>query len=82
MELIFSQESAKQFSKDLLFYRLVGYADSHFAKDPQNQKLVIGYYFILNRAIVPWNCKKQRTVSTSTTKAKYVALEYVARQAI
>ncbi len=42
----------------------------------------MGYYFFLNRAVVLSNNKKQRTVSTSITKAKYIVLGHIARKAM
>lgn len=44
--------------------------------------MVIGYCFFLNRAVVSWYSKKQRIVSTSTTKAEYIALGHGTREAV
>lgn len=63
-------------------YGLISYTDSNFAGDPKDRKSVMGYCFFLNGAVVSWSSKKQRTVSTSTTKAEYIALGHVAREAI
>ncbi len=62
-------------------YGLIGYADSNFADDPEDQKSVIGNCFFLNGVVVLWSSKKQQTVLTSTTKAKYIALRHAAREA-
>ncbi len=62
-------------------YGLIGYADSNFARDPEDRKSVIGYCFFLNGAVVSWRSKKQQTVSTSTTEAEYIALGHGAREA-
>lgn len=51
-------------------YGLTGYADSNCAGDPEDCKLVMGYCFFINGAVVSGCSKKQRTVSTSTTKAE------------
>lgn len=82
MQLNFGQESIKQLPRDLPLYGLVGYVDSNFAGNPENRKSVIGYCFFLNGAIVSWSNKKQKTVSISTAKAKYIALGHAARKAI
>lgn len=82
MKLIFGRESANQLPRDPPPYGLILYADSNFVEDLEDQKLVIGYCVFLNRVVVSWSNKKQRTVSTSTTKAEYIALEYAAREAV
>ena len=58
MGLIFGRKWLEQLPKDLLLYGLVDYADSNFARNPENKKLVMGYYFFLNRAMVSWSSKK------------------------
>lgn len=63
-------------------YGLIGYADSNFAGDPEDRKLVMGNCFFLNEAVVLWSSKKQQTVSTSTTEAEYVVLGHAAREAV
>lgn len=82
MHLTFGQESTERLSRAPLLYGLISYANSKFAKDPEDWKLVIGYCFFLNGAMVSWSSKKQRTVFTSTIKVKYIALGYAARGAV
>lgn len=63
-------------------YRLINYIDSIFARDPKDQKSVMGYCFFLNKAMVSWNNKREKTVSISITKTKYIALGYIAREIV
>lgn len=80
--LIFNQKSAEQLPKDLSPYGLVDYADNNFAKDPKDRNSFMGYCFVLNEAVISWNSEKQRTFSTSITKAKYIAFGHAARKTI
>lgn len=63
-------------------YNLIGYTNSNYANDPKDKKLVIEYYFFINGAVAFWYSKKQRTVSTSTTEAKYIASDHVAKESV
>lgn len=63
-------------------FGLIGYRDSSYAGDPEDRKSVMGYCYFINGAIVSWCSKKQRTVSTSTTEAEYIALGHAARETI
>lgn len=65
-----------------LSYELVGYADNNFARDTEDQKSVIGYFFFLNRAMVFWSSKRQRIIFILTTKIKYIALGHTAKKAV
>lgn len=68
--------------KDSFPYSLISYIDSNFARDPEDCKLLIDYYFFLNRTIVLWSSKKQWTIFILTTKAKYIALGHMAREEV
>lgn len=57
-------------------FGLVKYADRNYIGDLEDRKSVMENRFFLHRAIVSWYSKKQRIVITSTTKARYIALEY------
>ena len=63
-------------------YGLIGYADSNFAGDPEDQKSIMENCFSLNGAVDLWSSKKQQTVSTSTKEAEYIALGHAAREAV
>lgn len=82
MRLIFGQASIKQLPRDSPPYGLVSYADSNFAKDLEDLQLVMSYCFFINKAVISWNSKKQRTVSTSMTEVEYIVLRYIAKAAI
>lgn len=58
-----------------------GYADADFATD-QSRKSVSGYVFLLAGGPISWSSKLQRSVTTSTTEAEYVALSYAAKEAV
>lgn len=61
-------------------FRVVGYADSNYAGDLEDKKSIIGYCFFIGGAIVTWCSKRQRTVSTSTSEAEYVAVSQGTRE--
>lgn len=79
--LVYGQKSNKT-SKSPPPYGLIGYSDSNFAGDPEDQKSVMESCFSLNGSFVSWSSKKQRTVSTSTTEAACFALGHAAREAV
>lgn len=61
---------------------LIGNGNNSYAGDPKNRKSIIGYYYFINRIIIYWCNKKQRTVLISTIKAKYIAFRYAIREVI
>ena len=82
LELIYGQRLDGSSPTSPTPYGLVEYGDSNFARDPEDRKSVMEYCFFLNGAVVSWSSKKQRTVSTSTTKAEYIAISHVAREGV
>ena len=50
------------------------YTDTNFANCPNNCKSYSGYIALLGGTIISWRSKKQPTVLTSTTEAKYRSL--------
>ncbi|GJQ90636.1 putative ribonuclease H-like domain-containing protein [Tanacetum coccineum] len=67
------------YSRDSPF-ELVTYTDSDYAGATQDRKsITIGCQFLGNR-LISWQCKKQTMVSSSTTKAEYVAAGSCYRQ--
>ena len=62
-------------------FRLIEYGDNSYNKNPEERKSVIGYCYFINGAVLSWCSKKQRIVSISITKAKYIAFKYAAQEA-
>eukprot|EP00253_Pinus_taeda_P022923 PITA_22923 len=50
---------------------LVGFTDSDWAGDPDDQKSTAGYVFTHGSGPITWACKKQAAISLSSAKAKY-----------
>ena len=45
---------------------LVGFTDSYWSCDPDNQKFIAGYGFSLGSGPLTWACKKQQALSLSS----------------
>jgi hypothetical protein len=60
----------------------IGYADADYAADRTTRKSTMGYVFTLANAPISWSSKLQRSVSTSTTEAEYIALGYASKEAV
>eukprot|EP00253_Pinus_taeda_P034582 PITA_34582 len=50
---------------------LVGFTDSNWAGDPNDQKSTAGYVFTLGSGPITWSCKKQSAISLSLVEAEY-----------
>eukprot|EP00253_Pinus_taeda_P012850 PITA_12850 len=50
---------------------LVGFTNSDWAGNPDDQKSTTGYVFMLGSGPITWACKKQSAISLSSAKAKY-----------
>jgi hypothetical protein len=59
----------------------IGYADADYAADP-TRKSTMGYCFLLAGGPISWSSKLQRSTSTSTTEAEYIALGNAAKEAV
>ena len=68
-------------AKDSFTNELVTYCDADFANVPDS-KSFSGVIFAINNCIVHWICKKQSTVSTSTTHAECNAVDLATRELI
>jgi hypothetical protein len=53
---------------------LVGFSDSYWVDDPDDQKSNSGYVFILGLGPITWAYKKQHVISFSSTKEEYRAM--------
>ena len=61
---------------------LVGYPDSDYAGDLEDQKSTSGYVFMLGSGAIVWSSKKQPIVTLSTTEAEFVVAASCVTQAI
>lgn len=82
LELVYIQYPYKSLPTSPTPYKLVRYKNSNFVGDPKGRKSVIKYYFFFNDTIVLWLSKKQKTISMSITKAKYIVISHKARKKI
>lgn len=80
--LMYGQKLNNWMARDFLPIDLIKFADSSFAENLEDQKSVIGYFFLLNKVVVSWCSKKQRTIFTLITKAKYIALSYTTKEVV
>ncbi|KAA3474856.1 receptor-like protein 12 [Gossypium australe] len=62
--------------------KLVGYADSDWARSIDDMKSTSGYVLTLGSAIFCWNLRKQNVVAQSTAEVEYVAAARAVNQAI
>ena len=81
LRLIYRRDSA-HLMESYKPYDIVKYIDSIYEGNPKDRKSIISYCFFMNGAVVKWSSKKQRTVLTSTTKAKYIRLRHGVRESI
>jgi hypothetical protein len=58
-----------------------GYTDADYAGGPDRVS-ISAYVFTFYGAAVAWSSKRQRTISTSTVEAEYIALYTSAKQAV
>jgi hypothetical protein len=50
---------------------LVGFTDSDWVGDPDDQKSTAGYVFSLGSGLVTWACKKQQVIALFLVEAEY-----------
>ena len=61
---------------------LVGFIDSDWAGDPDDQKSTAGYVFTLGSRPITWACKKQSALSLSYAEAKYCETVKASKEAM
>jgi hypothetical protein len=61
---------------------LIGYTDADYGEDKSDRKSTTGNVFLLAGGVISWLSRKQKSVSTSTTKAKYIAASTYAKQGV
>ena len=61
--------------------QVTGYTDASYAADRQDRKSTMGTIFLLGGGPISWSSRKQKSVSTSTTEAEYMAPSSGAKQA-
>ncbi|KAK5811588.1 hypothetical protein PVK06_026936 [Gossypium arboreum] len=62
--------------------KLLGYADSDWARPIDDMKSTSGYLFTLGSTIFCWSLKKKNVVAQSTIEAEYVVVASAVNQAI
>ena len=62
-----------KYSKELQQIYLEIWSDSDWATDKLDRKSVSGFLVFLSGQLVSWQSRKQKSVSTSSTEAEYVA---------
>jgi Reverse transcriptase (RNA-dependent DNA polymerase) len=59
---------------------ITGYCDSDFAGDETDSKSTSGYVVFVNGCAVSWKTTKQKSVSTSTVEAEYIAASMACKE--
>jgi len=60
---------------------ITGYADADYVAD-ESRRSTMGYIYTYAGGPITWSSKLQRSVSTSTTEAKYLVLAHARKEAI
>ena len=61
---------------------MVGFTDSNWASDPDDQKSIAGYVFTPCLGPITWACKKQSAPTLSFAEAEYRATVQASKEAM
>ena len=61
---------------------MVGFTDSDWAGDPDDQKSTAGYVFSLGSGPVTWTCKKQQDLALYSAEVEYQATVNASQEAL
>eukprot|EP00253_Pinus_taeda_P018494 PITA_18494 len=61
---------------------LVGFIDSDWAGDPDDQKSTAGYVLTLGLGPITWACKKQAAISLSSVEAEYCGVVEASKESL
>ena len=61
---------------------LVGFTDSYWAGNPDDQNSTIGYVFSLGSGPITWACKKQKDIALSSIEIEYRAIVNAIQEAL
>ena len=61
---------------------VIGFSDSDFAEERTTRKSTTGSIWTLNGTPISWNSKRQDIVTTSSTEAELVALDFALKEGI
>ena len=61
---------------------ITGFSDSNYIIDPVNRKSILAYVYIFAGGPISWISRKQKSVATLTTKAKYIVLLIYAKEGL
>nr|GEW17525.1 putative RNA-directed DNA polymerase [Tanacetum cinerariifolium] len=59
-----------------------GFVDADYAKDPEKDRSITGYVFMVHGCFVSWKATLRQVVALSTMEAKYVALTEAVKESI
>ena len=60
----------------------IGYIDSNYAGNIENECSTIGFVFQLGNSLVSWHSKRQPTIALSNTEEEYQALSNTIRELV